>query len=73
MRLTGDIGTMLANGKVICNNGPRSLLKNPPDWTCSDIWFFGNFISIAEWLAKKFTNIGNLFHVLDNFTFTMLY
>ena len=28
---TGDIGAMLANGKTICDNGPRSLLKNPPD------------------------------------------
>ena len=29
--LTGDIGTILANGKTNCNNGPRKLLKNPPD------------------------------------------
>ena len=28
---TGDMGAMLANGKTICDNGPRSLLKNPPD------------------------------------------
>ena len=51
--LTNGIAPILANGKPTFKNCPRSLLRNPPDWTFPDIRVFNNFISIGEQIAKK--------------------
>ena len=50
--LTNGLTTFFINGKPVFNNGPRSLLRNPPDNIDSDSWVFDNLILANKLFAK---------------------
>ena len=43
--LANGLIAFFINGKPVFSNGPRSLLRNPPDCIISDNWAFGSLIS----------------------------
>ena len=59
------IKTILANGLItffidgsrVCNNGPRSLPRNPPECIILDNWVFDNLISVDNYLQKLYEDL----------------
>ena len=48
MLLANGLITFFINGNPVFSNGPRSLLRNPPDCIILDIWVFDNSISVDD-------------------------
>ena len=47
-------------------NGPKSLLRNPPDYVILDSWLSDNFISADELFAKVLRSYETCLSVSDN-------
>ena len=47
-------------------NGPKSLLRNPPDYVILDSWLFDNFISADELFAKVLRSYETCLSLSDN-------
>ena len=47
-------------------NGPKSLLRNPPDCVILDSWLFDTFIPADELFAKVLRNYETCLSVSDN-------
>ena len=56
--LANGLSTFFIRGKPVFSNGPRSLLKNPPNCFILDSWVFNNFILADEQFAKDLQILG---------------
>ena len=59
-RLANGLSSFPIKGNPVPNNGPKSLLENPPDCPILCNWVFDNFMLAAELFAKNFTKNWNL-------------
>ena len=65
--LANGFTTFFIKGKPVFSNGPRSLPRNPPDYTIWDNCFFNNFILADELFAKSLWSLENCVLVKNNF------
>ena len=57
MLLGNGLRTFFIKSKQACNNGPKSLPKNPPDCPFLCHWIFDNFMLADELFAKALKSL----------------